>query len=53
MPERSLFLGVDVGTSGVRALLIDAQGRVVAAASEPMAVPERSADGSVTQDPAI
>ncbi|MGH6912136.1 MAG: FGGY-family carbohydrate kinase, partial [Geminicoccales bacterium] len=53
MPERSLFLGVDVGTSGVRALLIDTQGRVVASASEPMAAPEHSADGSVTQSPAI
>jgi D-ribulokinase len=53
MPERSLFLGVDVGTSGVRAVLIDGQGRVVASASEPMAAPERGLAGGVTQDPAV
>jgi xylulokinase len=31
--SRKLFLGIDVGTGGTRAVLVDAQGRVVASAS--------------------
>jgi sugar (pentulose or hexulose) kinase len=44
------LLGLDVGTTGARALAIDAGGRVVASASEdyPMATPH---PGWTEQDP--
>ncbi len=47
-----LALGIDVGTSGVRAAAIDAEGRRAAFAAAPMSAP-LDTDGSVTQDPAV
>ncbi len=34
----ALFLGVDVGTSGVKVLLVDRSGDVVASATSPLAL---------------
>jgi sugar (pentulose or hexulose) kinase len=47
-----LHLGIDVGTSGVRAIAIDADGTVRAQASRPMPAPS-SEGGVIAQDPAI
>ncbi|WP_157271290.1 FGGY-family carbohydrate kinase [Azohydromonas aeria] len=48
---RRLFLGLDLGTSGVRAVVVDAAGAVQALAREPLPASRR--DGArVTQDPA-
>jgi sugar (pentulose or hexulose) kinase len=49
---RDLALGIDVGTSGVRAAAIHGDGRRVAFAAAPMPA-ALEANGSVTQDPAI
>lgn len=46
------FLGIDVGTSGVRACLIDAQGREIGTARTPLPEPLRR-DGGVEQDPGL
>ena len=49
---QDLFLGIDIGTSGVRAIAIDAEGGVAAQAAQPMPAPQR--DGvAVSQDPTI
>ena len=53
MAMSPLFLGVDVGTSGVRAIAIDEAGDVQAQAARPMPAPERTAEGGIVQDPAI
>ena len=45
-------LGIDVGTSGVRASAIDTAGRIAAEARRPMPAPERR-DGVLAQDPEI
>lgn len=47
-----LALGIDVGTSGVRALAMDRDGAIVARAEMGMAAPVR-VDGHVQQDPQI
>ncbi|MFO1068784.1 MAG: FGGY-family carbohydrate kinase [Geminicoccaceae bacterium] len=47
-----LFAGIDVGTSGVRAIAIDAAGAVHGQASRPMPAPVQ-AGGALVQDPAI
>ena len=49
---RDLALGIDVGTSGVRAAAIDEDGRRAAFAAAPMPA-ALEANGSVTQNPAI
>jgi sugar (pentulose or hexulose) kinase len=49
---RDLALGIDVGTSGVRAAAIDGDGRRVAFAAAPMPA-AFEASGLVTQEPAI
>src|SRR5919204_4561688 len=49
---RDLALGIDVGTSGVRAAAIDGDGRRAAFAAAPMPA-ALEANGSVTQNPAI
>jgi xylulokinase len=36
MPHRTLLLGIDLSTTGAKALLIDEQGRIVASASTPL-----------------
>jgi len=46
-------IGVDVGTSGLRAVALDAAGGVLARAAEPLPVPRRTADGGVEQDPRV
>lgn len=51
-PGAALFLGIDLGTGGVRACAVDALGAAVGRASAPMPPPRR--DGaSVDQDPDI
>lgn len=47
-----LHLGIDVGTSGVRGIAIDAAGTVRAQASRPMPAPLAEA-GRIAQDPAV
>lgn len=47
-----LFLGIDVGTSGCRAVAIDGRGRPAGQAAVSMAAPDRR-DGMVEQDPAV
>lgn len=46
-----MWLGIDLGTSGVKAVLADAEGRIVAGASAPLAV-SRPRPGWSEQDPA-
>ena len=48
----AVHLGVDVGTSGVRGVAIDANGAVVAQASAPLPPPELAA-GGLRQDPEL
>ncbi|MCB1884082.1 MAG: FGGY-family carbohydrate kinase [Geminicoccaceae bacterium] len=50
--EGALYLGVDLGTSGVRAIAIDAAGAVRAQAARPLPAPD-AADGGPRQDPAL
>ncbi len=47
------FLGLDLGTSGVRGLALDARGRVLAAHALPLPSPSRPAPGYSEQDPAL
>ncbi|HVY40560.1 MAG TPA: xylulokinase [Polyangia bacterium] len=47
----AFFLGVDVGTSNVKALVVDGRGRAVARASEPLAL-RTPQPGWAEQDPA-
>ncbi len=46
-----MFLGIDLGTSGLKALLVDEDQRVVGAATVPLAL-SRPAPGQSEQDPA-
>jgi D-ribulokinase len=46
-------IGVDVGTSGVRALALDAAGWPLARVAEPLPAPVAAADGGVEQDPRL
>lgn len=52
MGVEPLYLGIDLGTSGVRAQAIDPQGRVHAAATAPLPPPDIRA-GRIEQDPAL
>ena len=47
------FVGLDLGTSGARAIAIDGEGAVVAQAMRPIAPPERSPEGGITQAPEL
>jgi sugar (pentulose or hexulose) kinase len=47
-----LFLGIDVGTSGCRAMAVDRHGRLGGQAAVPIAAPNRRAS-AIDQDPAI
>ncbi|MGE3295139.1 MAG: FGGY-family carbohydrate kinase [Geminicoccaceae bacterium] len=47
-----VYLGVDVGTSGVRGIAIDSTGAVVAQASAPLP-PPLAVDGGLRQDPEL
>src|SRR5690606_21657250 len=46
------YLGIDIGTSGVKALLIDGEGKVLGDAAAPAAEPLRPRPGWSEQDPA-
>src|SRR5690242_11567759 len=48
----STFLGIDVGTSGVKAILIDERGKVLGDATAPAKEPVRPNPGWSEQDPA-
>lgn len=50
-PGAALGIGLDIGTSGCRAVAIDAQRRRLAAAETPLPAPARGAAGIVEQDP--
>ncbi len=52
MPDHDLYLGIDLGTSGVRALVIDAEGTVRARASRPMPPPDKQG-GAIRQEAAV
>lgn len=52
MADRQAFIGIDVGTSGIRACAIDAHEAVLASVAIPLPPPER-VDGGIQQDPAI
>jgi D-ribulokinase len=47
------FIGLDVGTSGCRAVAIDAQRAIIAEARHPLPAPERRASGGVEQSPEV
>jgi sugar (pentulose or hexulose) kinase len=49
--NKTCFIGVDLGTSGCRALAIDPQRRIVADVRAPLRQPLRTAAGGVEQDP--
>jgi sugar (pentulose or hexulose) kinase len=51
--EDDCFLGLDLGTSGCRAVAVDAAGHIRARASVPLPAPSRSPDGGSWQDPKI
>ncbi|NCA68831.1 MAG: carbohydrate kinase [Sphingobacteriia bacterium] len=52
-PTRSVWIGVDVGTSGCRALAIDAAGQILAVARQPLPAPRCPQPGWAEQDPAL
>jgi len=49
--DETVFVGVDMGTGGVRALAADSEGRVVAGAQEPLAAAGVAAAGTHEQAP--
>jgi sugar (pentulose or hexulose) kinase len=49
----AVCVGLDLGTSGVRAVAIDAGGAVVASAARALPAPLEAADGGRLQDPAV
>ncbi len=51
-PDDGIYIGIDVGTAGVRALAIDAQGEVLAHTEAPIPMPVRT-ENQVTQDPSL
>ncbi len=48
--DNGIYVGIDLGTTGCRALAIDARGNLLAQADAPIPMPLRS-EGEVTQDP--
>lgn len=52
MTSAPCTIGIDIGTSGVRAVVVDESGRVVAKGQEALPPPERR-DGVLQQDPAL
>ncbi len=48
--DTGIYVGIDLGTTGCRALAIDANGMLLAQADATIPMPSRS-DGQVTQDP--
>jgi hypothetical protein len=51
--DRPLFLGIDFGTSGCRARVVDASGGDAGTAAVPLPPPSRPAPGWSEQDPAL
>jgi hypothetical protein len=51
-PEESLYIGIDLGTTGCRIIAVDGNGLIKAEASAPIATPVRNND-QVTQDPTL
>lgn len=51
MPEKDLFLGLDIGTTAIKGALFDGEGRSIAYARHPYPT-HRPAPGFVEQDPA-
>lgn len=51
-PRDLLYIGIDIGTSGCRAVAIDGEGALKAEVSAPIAAPLRH-DDEVTQDPTL
>ena len=49
-PSRDLYIGIDIGTTGVRAAAVDAQEKLLAFAQSDLPAPARH-EGQVTQDP--
>jgi sugar (pentulose or hexulose) kinase len=52
MPVRQAFIGIDVGTSGVRACAIDAHDAHLASATTPLPAPQRNG-ANIEQDPGV
>lgn len=50
-PKRDAFIGIDIGTSGCRAIAIDSAGAILAQAEAPLPA-SRHAGAEITQDPA-
>jgi len=50
-PHAGPVIGLDLGTSGVRATAVAGDGEIIAAAKTPLPAPERDRDGGVRQDP--
>ncbi len=53
MSVRQAFVGIDVGTSGIRACAIDATDTVLASVATPLPAPERVGHGGVQQNPSV
>ena len=53
MTPAPLFLGVDLGTSGCRAIVVDAGGTEIARNSAPLPPPHRPVPGYAEQDPRV
>jgi D-ribulokinase len=51
--QEPLYIGLDIGTSGARAIAIDRVGAVVAQSIRPLPPPVRQEDGGIVQDPLI
>jgi sugar (pentulose or hexulose) kinase len=47
------YLGLDLGTSGVRAVAVDRAGAIIAGASLPLCAPERDGSGKSVQNPEL
>lgn len=53
MPRQTLYLGIDFGTSGCRAIAIDSRARQIAEASTPIPSPKHSSNHAIVQEPDI
>lgn len=51
--NKTCFIGVDLGTSGCRAVAIDRERQVLATAQRSLPTPQRSVDGGSEQDPEL
>jgi sugar (pentulose or hexulose) kinase len=52
-PDTGPVIGLDLGTSGVRAVAVAADGEIVASARTGLPAPERDEDGGVRQEPTL